>query len=167
MGIIVGTNSYIDVQEANQLITDYFMSTDPIRVFWESLSSNSDKESLILNSTRKYDRDSMGYKWFKQDNEQTLQFPRIDIYKRVIQCPEDIKLGLLIQGIKENMLNKYAEYQELKAQGIKSYKIKDASVEFFDTFQIKDVDTTRVENGIFKNEYNQYFKDYIDLIIFY
>lgn len=164
MGIIVGTNSYIDVQEANQLITDNFMSTDPIRVFWESLSSNSDKESLILNSTRKYDRDSMCYKWFKQDVNQSLQFPRVDINKRVIDCPEDIKLGLLIQGIKENMMNKYAEYQELKAQGVKSYKIKDASVEFFDTFQIKDVDTTKLSNGMFSGVYNQYFKDYIDII---
>ena len=164
MGIIVGTNSYIDVQEANQLITDYFMSTDPIRVFWESLSNDSDKESLILNSTRKYDRDSMCYKWFKQDVNQSLQFPRVDIYKNVIDCPEDIKLGLLVQGIKENMLNKYAEYQELKSQGIKSYKIKDASVEWFDTFQTKDIDTTKLSNGMFSNVYNQYFRDYIDLV---
>lgn len=164
MGIIVGTNSYIDVQEANQLITDNFMSTDPIRVFWESLNSNSDKESLIISSTKKYDRDSMCYKWFKQDVNQSLQFPRVDIYKNVIDCPEDIKLGLLIQGIKENRLNKYAEYQELKSQGIKSYKIKDASVEWFDTFQIKDMDITRVDNGMFSDVYNQYFKDYIDIV---
>ena len=164
MGIIVGTNSYIDVQEANQLITDYFMSTDPIRVFWESLSSNSDKESLIISSTKKYDRDSMCYKWFKQDVNQSLQFPRVDIYKNVIDCPEDIKLGLLVQGIKTNMMNKYAEYQELKSQGIKSYKIKDASVEWFDTFQIKDMDTTKLSNGMFSGVYNQYFKDYIDIV---
>lgn len=164
MELIVGTNSYIDIQEANQLITDNFMSTDPIRVFWESIGNDSNKESLILNSTRKFDRDSMCYKWFKQDNEQTLQFPRVDIYKNVIQCPEDIKLGLLIQGIKENMLNKYAEYQELKAQGIKSYKIKDASVEWFDTFQTKDIDTTKLSNGMFTKVYNLYFKDYIDII---
>lgn len=164
MGIIVGTNSYIDVQEANQLITDYFTTQNPIRVFWESLSNDSDKESLILNSTRKYDRDSMGYKWFKKENNQPLQFPRVTAYKEEIQCPDDIKLGLLIQGIKENILNKYAEYQELKAQGIKSYKIKDASVEWFDTFQTKDIDTTKQSNGMFTQVYNLYFKDYIDIV---
>lgn len=165
MGIIVGTNSYIDVQEANQLITDNFMSKDPIRVFWESLNSNSDKESLIISSTKKYDRDSMCYKWFKQDVNQSLQFPRVDIYKNVIDCPEDIKLGLLIQGIKTNMMNKYAEYQELKAQGVKSFGDgSGAKIEWFDTFQIKDMDTTKLSNGMFSGVYNQYFKDYIDIV---
>lgn len=164
MALVVGTNSYITVQEANQLITDNFMSTDPIRVFWNNIGNDSDKESIILNSTKKFDKDSMCYKWFKQDVNQPLQFPRVDIYKNIIECPEDIKLGLLLQGIKTNMANAYAEYQQLKAQGVKSYKIKDASVEFFDTFQTKDIDTSMLSNGMYKLVYDQYFIDYIDTV---
>ena len=165
MALVVGTNSYIDVQEANQLITDNFMSNDPIRVFWNSITSDSDKESLILNSTKKFDRDSMCYKWFKQDAEQPLQFPRVDTYKRVIECPEDIKLGLLLQGIKNNMANAYAEYQQLKAQGVKQFADgSGAKIEFFDTFQSKDIDTSVMDNGLYSSVYNTYFRDYIDLV---
>lgn len=164
MGIVVGTNSYISVQDADQLIAEYFTSSNPIRVFWDNISESSDKESIILSSTKKFDRDSMSYKWFKQDVNQPLQFPRVDVHKNVIECPEDIKLGLLLQGIKTNMMDKYNEYQELKAQGVKSYKIKDASVEFFDTFQTKDIDTSMLSNGMYKLVYDQYFADYIDTV---
>lgn len=164
MSIVVGTNSYISVQDADQLIAEYFTSSNPIRVFWDNISESSDKESIILSSTKKFDRDSMCYKWFKQDINQPLQFPRVDVHKNVIECPEDIKLGLLLQGIKTNMMDKYNEYQELKAQGVKSYKIKDASVEFFDTFQTKDIDTSMLSNGMYKLVYDQYFADYIDTV---
>lgn len=165
MALVVGTNSYITVQEADQLIADNFMSTDPIRVFWNNIGNDADKESIILNSTKKFDRDSMCYKWFKQDVNQPLQFPRVDIYKNVIDCPEDIKLGLLLQGIKTNMMNKYAEYQQLKAQGVKTFADgSGARIEFFDTFQTKDIDTSMLSNGMYKLVYDQYFIDYIDTV---
>lgn len=165
MGLIVGTNSYITVQEADQLIADNFMSTDPIRVFWGNISNDSDKESIILNSTKKFDRDSMCYKWFKQSDDQPLQFPRVDVYKNVIECPEDIKLGLLLQGIKTNMMNKYAEYQQLKSQGVKTFADgSGARIEFFDTFQTKDIDTSMLSNGMYRLVYDQYFIDYIDTV---
>lgn len=165
MGLIVGTNSYITIQEADQLIADNFMSTDPIRIFWGNISNESDKESIILSSTKKFDRDSMCYKWFKQDIDQPLQFPRVDVKNNVIECPEDIKLGLLLQGVKTNMMNKYAEYQELKAQGVKQFADgSGAKIEFFDTFQVKDVDKSIMNNGMYKLIYDQYFADYIDLV---
>lgn len=165
MGIVVGTNSYITVQEADQLIAEYFTSSNPIRVFWGTISNDSDKESIIISSTKKFDRDSMCYKWFKQDINQPLQFPRVDIHKNVIECPEDIKLGLLLQGIKTNMMDKYNEYQELKAQGVKQFADgSGAKIEFFDTFQTKDIDTSMLSNGMYKLVYDQYFADYIDTV---
>lgn len=165
MSLVVGTNSYITVQEADELIAQNFMSTDPIRVFWGNISEDSDKESLILNSTKKYDRDSMCYKWFKQDPDQPLQFPRIDIYKQIIECPEDIKLGLLVQGIKTNMMNQYSEYQQLKAQGIRQFADgSGAKIEFFDSFDVRSIDTSVMDTGMYKLVFNQYFKDYVDLL---
>ena len=164
MALIVGVNAYCDVAEATELLHDNFTSTDPVRKYWDNIASESDKQAIIVGSTRKYDRDNMCYKWFKLDINQPLQFPRIDVNKNVIDCPDDIKLGLLIQGIKTDISNVGSEYQELKAQGIKSYKIKDASVEFFEHIDLDDVDTVKNKNGLYQMVYETYIKPYTDLI---
>ena len=164
MELIVGTNCYTDVTQATELINTYFQSSDPIRKYWNDIAEDSDKAAIILRNTMLYDNDDIMYKGFKYDKDQSLQFPRIDVYKRVIECPVEVKLGLLIQGIKSDISNNYDEYKELKAQGIKNYKIKDASVEFFEHIDTNDIDTVKSENGMFINVFNQYFKRYTDSI---
>lgn len=164
MELVVGTNCYTDIAQATEIIDNYLIPNDPVRKYWDSVADEATKKAIILGSTHKYDRDSMFYKWFKQSDNQPLQFPRVDMNNNVIECPLDIKLGLLVQGIKVSINEKYTEYTELKAQGIKNYKIKDASVEFFDVIDSKDVNTVQDNTGMYKIVYNQYFKNWTDLI---
>lgn len=164
MELVVGTNCYTDIAQATEIIDNYLTPNDPIRKYWDSVADDATKKAIILGSTHKYDNDSMFYKWFKQSANQPLQFPRVDMNNNVIECPLDIKLGLLVQGIKVSINEKYTEYSELKAQGIKNYKIKDASVEFFDVIDSSDINTVQDNTGMYKVVYNQYFKNWTDLI---
>ena len=164
MELVVGTNCYTDIAQATEIIDNYLTPNDPIRKYWDSVADDATRKAIILGSTHKYDNDSMFYKWFKQSANQPLQFPRVDMNNNVIECPLDIKLGLLVQGIKVSINEKYTEYSELKAQGIKNYKIKDASVEFFDVIDSSDINTVQDNTGMYKIVYNQYFKNWTDLI---
>ena len=164
MELVVGTNCYTDIAQATEIIDNYLTPNDPIRKYWDSVADDATRKAIILGSTHKYDNDSMFYKWFKQSANQPLQFPRVDMNNNVIECPLDIKLGLLVQGIKVSINEKYTEYSELKAQGIKNYKIKDASVEFFDVIDSSDINTVQDNTGMYKVVYNQYFKNWTDLI---
>lgn len=164
MELVVGTNCYTDIAQATEIIDNYLTPNDPIRKYWDSVADDATRKAIILGTTHKYDNDSMFYKWFKQSANQPLQFPRVDMNNNVIECPLDIKLGLLVQGIKVSINEKYTEYSELKAQGIKNYKIKDASVEFFDVIDSSDINTVQDNTGMYKIVYNQYFKNWTDLI---
>ena len=164
MALIVGENAYCDVNEATELIHDNFTSTDPVRKYWDAIASETDKEAIIVGTTRKYDRDWMCYKGFKEDVNQPMQFPRVNVYGATVDCPDDIKIGLLIQGIRTEISSVDNEYQELKAQGIKSYKIKDASVEFFEHLDLDDIDTVKLKDGMYEIVFNTYIKPYTDLV---
>ena len=157
-------NCYTDIAEANDLIASYFKSNDPVRVYWESIADETDKAAIILQSTMLFDNDDMLYKWFKQDINQPLQFPRIDVYKNIIEVPTEIKIGLLLQGIKADIETGQSEYTQLKAQGIKEYKIKDASVEFFEHIDNDDIETKKLSNGMYLKVYTQYFKKFCDVV---
>lgn len=164
MGLIVGVNCYFDVAEANEIIDSYLSSNDPVRKYWDNILDDNEKAAIILGTTQKYDRESMCYKYFKKEKNQPLQFPRIDSYKNEYECPLDIKLGLLIQGIKAVISQESSEYQQLKAQGIKEYKIKDASVTFFEHTDLDDIDTVKTGSGMYKVVFDTYFKDWTEFI---
>lgn len=161
MELIVGTNCYTNIEQANQLISDYMLSSNPIRKMWDELTDD-DKKTIILSSTMKYDNNSMLYKGRKQSKDQSLQFPRIEKCSDVVECPERVKIGLLIQGIKE-LINESAtnsEYEVLQASGVKSYKIKDASVEFANPSDLEGGNNSRNELGLYNNVFRTYFKQY-------
>lgn len=160
MTLEVGTNCYTDIAEANEIIDSYLSANDPVRKYWDNILDDNEKAAIILGTTQKYDRDSMRYRFYKKDKDQPLQFPR-NKGNDVLECPLDIKIGLLIQGIKTSINNKSSEYQELKAQGIKNYKIKDASVEFFENTDLTDIEAVRLSNGLYEMVFNQYFKDWV------
>ena len=73
-----------------------------------------------------------------------------------------IKVGLLLQGIKNSISksnDKNDEYTSLRNKGIKTYKIKDASVEFYSGSDNATEDK-RNNKGMFIDIYNLYFKQY-------
>jgi hypothetical protein len=163
MNLIVGENTYMTVEDANQLLSDFLVSSDPMKKYWDALS-NDDKSVLIYSNTQKFDNDDMMYRWFKLDAEQPLQFPRIDINKKVIEVPNKIKLGLLINGIQTAMYSKDTDYTSLRDQGIRQYKIKDASVEFFSSADMAGGTLGKTSNGMYKSIFENYFKEFTVLV---
>lgn len=158
MELVVGTNCYADIAEYNELIADNFMSTNPIRVFWEALSE-SDKKSLIVGSTSKYDKDSFYYKGYKQSKTQPLQFPRYLNSDEQFVCPDKVKLGILLNGCRESM-NEGTTEAEMIANGVKSFADgTGARIEFGDTSS-KSVQAMRTTDGVYGDIWETYFKEY-------
>lgn len=156
MGLVVGVNAYADVNEYDDLISSRFMSNNPIRKYWNELS-NEDKTSLIIGSTLKYDKDSFYYKGYKQDIEQSLQFPRLFSEDNVFECPDNIKLGIILQGIKDNMMIGTTE-GEMIENGVKSFADgTGARIEFASS---SDGLAARTSNGINRDIWMSYFDEY-------
>ena len=161
MELVVGKNCYTDIKEADEIIKSIFMSEDDERKFWESLSDDN-KSALIYSTTMKYDTDDMLYTGYKKDKNQSMQFPRINNFGCIIDVPYMIKVGLLLQGIKNSISksnDKNDEYVSLRNKGIKTYKIKDASVEFYSESD-NITENKRNNKGMFIDIYNLYFKQY-------
>lgn len=148
MGLVVGQNSYVTVAEADEIITSRFMSISNERKLWNSLSEE-DKGILIVTTTEKYDNNSMLYKGIKKDVKQALQFPRI-INSKLVDCPETIKAGLIMQCIKD-LIADSSEEESLKNIGVKSFADgSGARIEFSDKATSNSLN---IDNKIWK----QYF----------
>lgn len=148
MGLVVGQNSYVTVTEADEIITSRFMSISNERKLWNSLSEE-DKGILIVTTTEKYDNNSMLYKGIKKDVKQALQFPRI-INSKLVDCPETIKAGLIMQCIKD-LIADSSEEESLKNIGVKSFADgSGARIEFSDKATSNSLN---IDNKIWK----QYF----------
>lgn len=160
MSLIIGENCYTDIEQADDLIHKYFLSSSNIRKIWDELNNN-DKEIVILSATINYDKDSMLYIGRKKYSDKTLQFPRY-IHGKTVECPERIKLGILVCGIYDIMGNNYNmdEFEALKLSGVKSFADgSGARVEFGDKSSINN---NYVKNslGIRTELFNSYFKQY-------
>jgi hypothetical protein len=148
MGLVVGQNSYVTVAEADEIIASRFMSISNERKLWNSLSEE-DKSILIVTTTEKYDNNSMLYKGIKKDVKQVLQFPRI-INSKLVDCPEVIKVGLIMQCIKD-LIADSSEEESLKNIGVKSFADgSGARIEFSDKATSNSLN---IDNKIWK----QYF----------
>jgi len=73
MSIIVNTNSYITVLEADALVASLYISTDPSRVAWNALE-DADKGVLLVRSLKELER--LRVTGCKTDITQVLAFPR-------------------------------------------------------------------------------------------
>lgn len=163
MELIVGTNCYFDVQQANKIIEDNLMSMSTERKFWESLS-DSDKTNLIYSNTQLCDNNAMLYKGVKQDTKQSMQFPRV-INGDVVECPDSIKLGILLNGIKDTSVNiADASFTSMKLAGIKSFADgSGARVEFGGSSDEVTSDLDKITNGVYRDIFLKYFIEYSKL----
>ena len=151
MSIVVGQNSYMTVADADLIVSSRFMSISKERKLWDSLSED-DKNILIVSTTEKYDNNNMMYKGIKKDIEQALQFPRI-INNKEVDCPEVIKVGLIMQCIRDLIADR-SEEESLKNMGVKSFTDgSGAKIEFSDT---STSNTLNIDKKIWK----QYFSDW-------
>ena len=166
MDLVVGTNCYTDIEQANELISEYMLSTNPIRVKWESLQDN-DKKTIILDSTMKYDNNAILYKGRKQNKNQPLQFPRIEKCSDVVECPERIKIGLLIQGIKDLIAeqSESGDFSILQSSGVKSFADgSGARIEFASANELVGNSNVKNELGLYNSVFKTYFKQYTEYV---
>lgn len=73
--LTVGVDSYVTLDEANNIAKNNFMSSDPAFSKWSELSDN-DKEVLLRTSCR--DIDTLKFDGRRANIGQKLEFPRVD-----------------------------------------------------------------------------------------
>lgn len=158
MELIVGTNSYMTLEEANNFIATRFVSSDPVRKFWEQLSEE-DKVVIIITTTERYDTNSMLYRGNKVMITQPLQFPRIDTYKQIVECPDRVKVGLLLQGIRDTAsLN--SEIEQMREMGIHSFSDGGGASVTFENSNSSNYKKIKTKDGIYRDLWTTYFSEY-------
>lgn len=146
----VGINSYLTVEEADILVSNNLDDDSEDSLEWNKLNTDS-KEKLLIKGTRLVDK--LPYLGIKYNPSSELSWPRMINFNKK-ECPDDVKLGLICQMLKSR---RNSSKQELKLQelGVKDYKIKNASITF------ADKNNTKVDCGIYKSIFNEYFIKYI------
>lgn len=150
-------NSYITLEEVKQIIEDY-VYVDAILEYVNTLSDNFINK-IINRSTKIIDK--LHFKGYKVDSGQPLSFPRYDYKGKntvVVECPEDIKIGIVLQAIYDSYyLNK--DEMQLKQLGVSSYSVDGASISFNN-----NVSENKYKNGIYKDIYEYYIREYTEYI---
>ena len=161
MSLIVGVNSYMTVEEANDLIKDMYISSSKERELWNHLSEE-DKETIIISGTQLFDRDSMCYFGYKVGKDQVMKWPRIILGKEV-SVPVDIKYAILAQTIGDIVSHMDGE-GSLMDNGIKSFADGGgAKIEFFSSSE-NNGDFSKNNLGISKGVWRKYVKKWSYII---
>ena len=152
MELVIGKNTYFDVDEADEIVSSRFRKNSIERKTWDDLGD--EKSIVILYTTEKYDNSNMLYKGSKKDNKQNLQFPRI-INNEEVDCPESIKVGLILQCLRD-LVAENSEEEQLLKKGVKSFADgSGAKIEFSDTSTSKNKVI-----GIDKDIWSRYFSSW-------
>lgn len=145
MALVVNTDTYITLAEANTYISEHYTSTDPLKVAWEALS-NIDKEVYLRNAAISID--ALALKGKKYEYTQKMQFPRCydsfsykECFQQYSDPDEYVQYGrLYCELIVPNNI-KYAQAEiaifncdkkankraNLQNQGVQSFSIGDLS----------------------------------------
>lgn len=71
--LVLGKDTYITIEQANQYISNYYLSSDPLRIQWEAIE-DADKEVLLRKAFVQIN--SLPYTGRPENNKQSLPFPR-------------------------------------------------------------------------------------------
>ncbi|MEE3417901.1 MAG: DnaT-like ssDNA-binding protein [Methanosphaera sp.] len=167
--LVVGENCYFDVAEANQMIEQRFMTTDKEYIEWNKLSDDN-KSIVIFRNTETFEM-KIWYRGDKASRSNPLEWPRI-VNGKYTECPEEVKLGILMNGVKAlveaSLDNSDISYHSLLMNGIKEYKIKDASITLKDSANInilKEYEKLKGNDSIYKNVVTKYFTDWLKVVV--
>lgn len=152
MELTVGENSYMSLEEAEELIGSELLDTDEEYITWVGLIDDN-KIKLIVRGTRLVDQlPFLGCK-AELNNRQMLHWPRL-INNVKVECPSDIKLALLKQVLRDYKTKDKHE-TKLQEMGVKSYSINKASISF------GDKNTTKLENGVYNDIYYELLRKWM------
>lgn len=147
MEFIVGKNTYMTVEEADEIVSDIYDEESEEYTLWNN-SETDKKKRLILAGTRKLS--SIVWLGIKYPGFQSMQWPRLIQY-RYVDCPYDVKCAIIKQAIADTIYYSKNEASLVKS-GVKSYQIKGASISFSDKANKSD----RLDNGIWEEIYTEY-----------
>lgn len=145
--LIIGENSYLDLDAANEFVDELYFEDSEENLLWKSLS-DTNKEKLILGATSKIDQ--CMFRGRKMYPESRLNWPRV-INDSYFECPNSIKMAIIKQGIQELIYKKTDEYKFI-SKGVKSYTVKNSSVVFSDNYNVF------LKTGIFIDVYKEYIE---------
>lgn len=149
MELIVGTNSYMTLEEANDIVNKYFDEDDAEYVYWFGLKE-SKRTKLIYSVTEDVNNTCL-FKGHFVTREQALPFPRC-IDRQVVECPEDIKTAIILQILKDGVL-KQSDEIKMQELGVKSFADgTGASVSFGDNKELTKV------GSIYTDIYDKYLR---------
>lgn len=127
--LVVGVNSFISLEEANNIIGDNYISTSDTAVWWSGLS-DTDKAVCLISTTNIINSEQWFWIGKRVDENQSLVFPRLDVKNnKEYDINDTFKLGIIKLMINNNETS-IDEYAKLISAGVTSYKIKDCSVSF-------------------------------------
>ena len=152
MMLTVGVNSYMSLEEANTIIENELLDSDEEYTLWNSLSDEN-KEKLIVRGTRIVDVIPFRGVKYNISSVKDLQWPRL-IDNELIECPDDIKLGLLVQVLRDYK-NKSKQETNLLELGVTNYKIKDASI------SLDPSKMNKLCNGIYNDIFDLYIRKWV------
>lgn len=118
---------YATVEQANAYVASYYSSTNNIRIAWETLSEE-DKQ-IVLNRAEQV-IDLLPFNGKPVDPKQINAFPR---YPNPELSLERVRVAAIELALQTNGDTEAQDRLNLRAQGVKSYKIGDLSETFKDT----------------------------------
>lgn len=126
--LVVGVDTYITIQEANEYVSKYFLTTDPLRIQWEALTDD-DKEVLLRKSFDQINQ--LPFTGEPKDPKQFLPFPRKCNF--TAQDMENVKRAQAEQAIAISdtvTAQETADRIKLRRAGVVQYTIGDLSEKF-------------------------------------
>lgn len=155
MELQVGINSYITLEEVKELANDYILIDEKLDLF--NTLSDKDICRLVNSVTKKINK--LPFKGKKETEEQLLEFPRV-FNKKHVECPEDIKIAIVLQAVEEKY-SKEKDEIKLRELGVSSYSVDGASISFKDKV---DSGGVRLYGGIYKDIYVDYIREHTVLV---
>lgn len=119
-------DTYMTVEEADEIVDNLYLDNEPEHVIWSSLTSE-EKVRLMNIATSRIECSTL-FLGSKLDSFQDLEYPRV--YKgKVVEVPEVYKQAILTQGLSDTVSSS-DDVASLASKGVKQYVVEGASVTF-------------------------------------
>lgn len=157
--VVVGVNSFISVAEANEIMSDNYMSMSDEMAWWNGLSE-SDKAVVLIAATNKLNNEQCRWIGQRVNDNQSLSFPRINKRNGAVYDIDSIfKLGIVELAINDNKPS-FSNFDMLTKSGVTSFSDGGGmSVKFSDNIVSRNTgenNNLRIPNELFKTYFMKY-----------